>query len=72
LTSLPPEIGNLTALKTLDLTNNKLTALPKALGRLTALETLTLKLNNTLTVPLPKVVAQGTKAILEFLRGLPD
>jgi Leucine-rich repeat (LRR) protein len=73
LTTLPAEIGNLGALTTLDVGfNTFLKALPKALGGLTELETLSVKNNFGLTVPPFDVVARGTKAILEFLRNLPE
>ena len=42
LTSLPPEIGQLTALQHLDLSGNDLTALPPEIGQLTALRSLNL------------------------------
>jgi hypothetical protein len=45
--------------------------LPKELGRLTNLKALSLD-NNPLKVPPPEIVAQGTQAVLEFLRDLPD
>jgi leucine-rich repeat protein SHOC2 len=37
LTSVPAELGNLTALKLLDLNGNNLTSVPAALGKLPAL-----------------------------------
>ena len=51
---IPPEIGNLTKLKTLSLQGNKLNGtIPKELGRLTKLEVLYLQ-NNNLTGNIPK------------------
>ena len=71
LTSLPPEIGQLTQLETLDLGDanrtNPLTTLPPELGRLEKLTSLKLK-NLGLTDPPPEVVAQGTQAVLAYLR----
>ncbi len=43
LTSLPPEIGNLTCLKELDLAENDLTSLPPEIGNLTCLKELDIK-----------------------------
>jgi internalin A len=68
---LPAEVGDLVALKRLDVGLNRLTALPKRIGQLTALTTLELR-GNPLETPPPDVVAQGTQAVLEFLRNLPD
>jgi Leucine-rich repeat (LRR) protein len=55
--------------QSLDLADNKLTALPMELGNLQILQTLKLD-RNPLTVPPPDVVAQGTQAVLEYLRKL--
>jgi internalin A len=51
LTSLPPEIWNLTALTYLDLDGNSLTALPPEIGNLTALAFLRLDGNSLTTLP---------------------
>lgn len=53
LTTLPPEIGQLTALTRLDLSNNQLTSLPPETGRLTALTELFLHDNPALAIPSP-------------------
>ncbi len=52
LTTLPPEIGQLTALTTLWLHNNKLKTLPPEIGQLTALSELYLDNNKFTTLPL--------------------
>ncbi len=71
LTLLPPEIGRLTRLRRLDLGDedrtNPLTTLPPELGRLKALDILKID-NLTLTDPPAEVVAQGTEAVLAYLR----
>ena len=59
LTSLPPEIGNLTNLKVLFLPHNQLTALPTELGKLTNLKVLSLS-NNPLAA-LPHEIGKLTK-----------
>ena len=48
---MPPEIGQLTALKELDLRGNRLTALPPEIGQLTALKWLGLKGNHLTALP---------------------
>ena len=50
-TDLPPEIGQLTSLKTLDLYNNKLTSLPPEIGQLTSLEDLNIECNEATSLP---------------------
>ncbi|MBT4594765.1 leucine-rich repeat domain-containing protein, partial [bacterium] len=60
---LPKEIGNLTKLKCLDLSNNQLTTIPKEIKNLTKLERLYLS-SNTLTT-LPKEI--GNLVSLEWL-----
>ena len=51
LTALPPEIGQLTALRSLRLDGNKLTALPPELWQLTALQDLSLDQNRLTALP---------------------
>lgn len=68
LTVLPDSLGNLTSLTALNLSNNQLTALPDSLGDLTNLKALILR-DNPLESPPPEVVAQGTEAVLAFLRA---
>ena len=58
LTALPPEIGQLTSLQTLNLDGNQLTSLPPEIGQLTSLQTLGL-LGNRLTA-LPPEIGQLT------------
>jgi hypothetical protein len=68
LTALPAAIGQLSQLQTLGLRGNQLTALPPEIGQLSRLEELLLDGNPGLTWPPPEVVAQGTTAILPYLR----
>ena len=51
LTTLPPEIGELTTLRDLRLSDNRLMTLPPEIGRLTALTTLELRNNQFKTLP---------------------
>jgi internalin A len=51
LAALPPEIGRLTALTELNLTDNELTALPREISRLTALTELNLSGNKLTALP---------------------
>jgi internalin A len=79
LTDIPPEIGKLENLCHLDLSHNShLTYLPSEIGQLHHLtegsecysSSGRLKLENTpLISPPPEVVAQGTPAILDYLRN---
>ena len=66
-TSLPREIENLISLTHLYLDRNQLTSLPPELANLTSLSELELS-RNPLTSPDPGVLAQGTEAVLAFLR----
>jgi hypothetical protein len=51
LTSLPPEVGQLTALQSLGLHHNQLTSLPPWIGRLTALQDLGVHANQLTALP---------------------
>ena len=51
LETLPPEIGQLTALNILDLASNELTSLPPQIGELTALMSLSLRQNQLTSLP---------------------
>jgi hypothetical protein len=70
LTALPPEIGQLTALRMLFLRGNRLTALPSEIGQLRNLEILDLCGNNLKTLP-PEIVQLTNLHILD-LRGNKD
>ncbi len=71
LSTLPAELGNLFALKELDLGDNQLTILPAELGNLSKLSHISLSRNRSpLQTPPPEIVAQGTDAILAYLRTL--
>ncbi len=63
LTALPPEVGQLTQLQTLDLIGIELTSLPPEVGQLTNLQTLDLEVNQLTALP-PEV---GQLANLESL-----
>jgi internalin A len=54
LPTLPPEIGQVTALTRLYLGNNRLTSLPPEIGQLTALTSLILYFNQLTSLP-PKI-----------------
>lgn len=71
LTALPPELTKLTQLPELYLSHNQLTALPIELGRLPKLERFDVS-DNPLTQLPPEIVAQGSGAILHYLRELQD
>lgn len=70
LSQLPRGIGQLSSLQHLDLDGNQLSQLPPEIGHLTSLQTLFLNNNPSLQSPPPEIVAQGTPAILAYLRGL--
>jgi len=67
LTKLPESIGNLTNLITLSLDQNDLTDLPTSLGNLSNLSDLVIN-NNPLNPDLAAASAEGTNAMLQFLR----
>jgi len=52
LTSMPPEIGNLSSLEWLDLSENQLTTLPTEIGNLSSLIELSLEENQLTSVPM--------------------
>ncbi|MEM1292397.1 MAG: COR domain-containing protein, partial [Cyanobacteria bacterium P01_H01_bin.162] len=59
LSSLPPEIGQLTALQSLNLFNNTLSSLPPVIGQLTALQSLDLSANrlSSLSLVIDQLIA---------------
>jgi hypothetical protein len=63
LTTLPPEIGNLSSLRTLSINSNQLTDLPPEIGRLNRLEQLYLFNNHLISLP-PEI---GSLSHLEML-----
>lgn len=65
ITTLPPEIGQMTQLETLYMSNTSITAFPVEMQSLSKLTDFNI---NTLTFPPPEIVAQGTPAILAYLR----
>src|SRR2546425_92775 len=66
LTTLPPEIGQLTALTALYLHDNQLTTLPPEIGQLTALLALAISDN-----PLPaELLKLNTEGLIRYLREL--
>jgi internalin A len=69
LTSLPPEIGQLTNLSTLNLSSNRLTKLPEEIGKLTNLTTL-YPIGNPLESPPPEIAERGIKAIRSYFKSL--
>ena len=72
LISVPDSIGQLTALTSLNLSGNELTEIPDSIGQLTALTDLDLGGNPHLSSPPREVQAQGTEAVLAFLRALAE
>lgn len=69
LTSLPPEICELTNLIKLNLSGNQLTSLPPEIGKLSKLTELYLDGNPLVSPPL-EIVEQGKEAIIEYLNLL--
>ena len=67
LTALPPEIGQLTSLRTLRIDGNQLTALPPEIGQLTSLRTLRID-GNQLTA-LPPEIGQLTSLLTLRIDG---
>ncbi|OYW77555.1 MAG: hypothetical protein B7Z37_03775 [Verrucomicrobia bacterium 12-59-8] len=67
LTTLPPEIGQLTALTSINLTSNYLSALPPEIGQLTSLTTLFL--GNNQLIALPPEIGQLTSLTSLYLHG---
>ena len=75
LVMLPPQLGQLTALRTLDLSNNALTDGPLALAGLTGLAKLqTLRLGGTPSLSQLATISdvQGAPAVLTFLKDAHD
>ena len=70
LVELPPSLARLSRLAQLDAADNRLLQVPPALASLPRLSVLELDGNPHLLVPPPAIVAQGSHAILEHLRGL--
>jgi small GTP-binding protein len=70
LQEIDPTIGNLTMLKKFSLRNNRLRFLPQTIGHLTRLTLLDVAGNAELTSPPPGTVANGTQAMVGFLRDL--
>ena len=69
LGSLPESMRRLTSLYTLDLRHNEFESLPDWLGELPQLAKLYLVPNENLVTPPPEIVANGTEAVLAFLRA---
>ena len=65
LKNLPPEIGQLTSLQSLELVENKLSALPPEIGQLTSLQLLSLGGNQLSTIAARDRSAHKS-AIVEF------
>lgn len=61
-------LAELPVLNCLDLTNNSISKVPPELGLLPAMKQLKLD-GNTFKVPRPAILARGTPALLEYLRG---
>ena len=68
--TLSPKVEQLRCLERLCLNDNYLKTLPPELGHLRTIKTLELLGNQQLMEPPTAVVAQGTSAIVEYLRGI--
>jgi small GTP-binding protein len=68
LSELPLGIGKLSNLQLLDVRRNQLRSLPPEIGRLINLQQLDLQDNHSLEDPPPEIMADGTKAILNYLQ----
>src|SRR5438093_1390211 len=70
LTSVPPEIGQLTQLTTLNLDKNQLTSVPPEIGQLTQLDRL--DLDNNQLAELPDSLRRLSNLRVLFLHGNPQ
>lgn len=64
----PQGMKQLSALATLDLQNNNIAQVPPELGLCKQIKSLQLS-GNAFRIPRPAIVAKGTNAVMEFLRG---
>ncbi|HEX2869096.1 MAG TPA: T9SS type A sorting domain-containing protein [Ignavibacteriales bacterium] len=73
--SIPPSIGNLTALKELSLNYNYITSIPREIGALKLLEKLSMRNNQLEKVP-PEITALKSLSLLDlsgnYIESLPD
>uniref|UniRef100_UPI0035CBB3D0 COR domain-containing protein n=1 Tax=uncultured Nostoc sp. TaxID=340711 RepID=UPI0035CBB3D0 len=69
-TKLPVEIGKLTNLTQLDLSDNQITEIPEALAKLTNLVVLYLYNNSITNIPLEILNSKDVKEILNYLRQI--
>jgi hypothetical protein len=69
LTQLPPSLARLSRLTQLDAADNRLLQVAPELAALPRLATIELRGNPHLLVPPPEIVAEGGRAVLEYLRG---
>jgi Leucine-rich repeat (LRR) protein len=67
LRELPPEIGQLSNLRSLSLEDNGLRELPLEIGQLTRLQIIDVS-GNPLVSPPPEIVTQGDLAIIGYLQ----
>ncbi|HWG27786.1 discoidin domain-containing protein [Actinospica sp.] len=70
LVQLPLSLAQLSRLAQLDAADNRLLQVPPELASLPRLSALELRGNPHLLVPPPAIVAQGSHAVLDYLRGL--